>query len=105
MSDNNQSAAQSASADPALFLSNFFLDVEEEVERARGKFPDTAKLSLAMTEEFGEVVKALLDQEQKPEKGLTSREVYEEIVQAAAMAARLATEGDTLFPKYKPQEV
>lgn len=78
---------------------SFLFDVKAEVVNARSKFSNV-DLAHAMTEEFGEVIKALLDQKQKGK--VSSREIYEECVQAAAMALRLATEGDPCFPGYIP---
>lgn len=77
----------------------FMFDVKAEATTARTKFPNT-DLAHAMTEEFGEVIKALMDQKQKDK--VSSSDIYKECVQAAAMAMRLATEGDPCFPKYKP---
>jgi hypothetical protein len=77
----------------------FFLDVKKEVVSARSKFSNT-DLAHAFTEEFGEVIKSLLDQKQKNK--VSSEEIYKECVQAAAMAMRLALEGDPCFPKYQP---
>jgi hypothetical protein len=78
---------------------SFMFDVKAEVVKAREKFSNL-DLAHAMTEEFGEVIKALLDQKQKNK--VSSEEIYRECVQAAAMAMRLATEGDPCFPKYFP---
>lgn len=77
----------------------FMYDVKAEAQAARLLFTNT-DLVLAMAEEFGEVVKAILDQKQK--KGVLSEEIRKECVQAAAMAMRLATEGDPCFPGYAP---
>lgn len=64
----------------------FLRDVHAEVERAREKFPDPDASMTALTEEVGELAQAFLD---KP-----WTEVYKEAVQVAAMALRVATEGD-----------
>ena len=64
----------------------FFRAVLKELEHARRAFPATHHLGLALTEEVGEVAKALLDESQS--------RVYAECVQVAAMALRVATEGD-----------
>jgi NTP pyrophosphatase (non-canonical NTP hydrolase) len=69
-----------------IFRNDFDLDVAREVESARSKFPRPDGLLAALTEEVGEVARALLD---KPWS-----EVYAEAVQVAAMAQRLAQEGD-----------
>lgn len=65
---------------------DFLSDVSAEVLRAREKFPDASKSMTALTEEVGELAKALLDESDK--------RVYEEAVQVAVMALRVATEGD-----------
>ena len=67
-------------------MSDFLNDVYREVIRARQKFPSPEGLMAALTEEVGEVAKAVLD-EPWPN-------VYGECVQAAAMALRLAEERD-----------
>jgi NTP pyrophosphatase (non-canonical NTP hydrolase) len=83
-----------ANAEEAL-NSNFDLTVEDrrfmqevaaEIAKARAKFPDTEITTLAFSEESGELVKAVLDE--------PKASVRKEAVQVAAMACRLATEGD-----------
>lgn len=66
----------------AVFLS----DVEVEVSRAIKKFPMPNACLAALTEELGELAKALMDE--------PSGRVYSEAVQVAAMACRVAIEGD-----------
>ena len=61
-------------------------DIDTEVAMARQKFPDPRGLMMALTEEVGEVAKALADE--SPER------IREECIQVAAMAIRLAEEGD-----------
>lgn len=80
---------------------DFLYDMKSETINARSKFSNV-DLALALTEEFGEIIKALLDQKQK--KRGTSSDIYNECVQAAAMAMRLATEGDPNFPDYVPPQ-
>lgn len=64
-----------------------FLDqVRAELARARSKFPGDRIMTLAMAEEFGELVKAVLDE--------PSSDVRKEAVQTAAMAARVVLDGD-----------
>jgi NTP pyrophosphatase (non-canonical NTP hydrolase) len=60
--------------------------VQEEVSRARKKFPTNKHLVVALVEEVGEVAKALQDE--------TREQLIAELVQVAAMALRLAVEGD-----------
>jgi hypothetical protein len=64
----------------------FARDMVTEVIRARVKFPTADHLTLAMAEEAGELVKAMLDE--------PPHQVRTEAVQTAAMACRLALEGD-----------
>lgn len=64
----------------------FFADVAREVDRARAKFPKPDALLTALTEEVGEVAKAMLDE--------SAAHVRAEAIQVAAMALRLALEGD-----------
>lgn len=67
--------------------------VQEELVRARAKFPDPDHLTLALAEEAGEVVKAVLDLRfGKP--GATREALHAEIIQTIAMCVRLLEEGD-----------
>lgn len=81
--------------------------IDEELGRARSKFPKTRHVMNALTEEVGELAQALLDQEYKSgenmfkDVGLNSK-VRKEAIQVAAMAIRLLEEGDTTFPTYVP---
>lgn len=69
----------------------FLLAVASEVRRARLKFPEQASqiTGLALAEESGEAVKALLHTLEG--KG-NEQQLYSECVQTAAMALRLAME-------------
>ena len=60
--------------------------VHAEVGRARGLFPRPDGLLAALVEEVGEVARALLSE--------SDQRVREECIQVAAMAIRLAEEGD-----------
>ena len=64
----------------------FLRDVKREVERARIKFPQPNAVMCALTEEVGELAKAMMDEPRV--------RVWAEAVQVAAMAARAAVEGD-----------
>lgn len=79
----------------------FDADVSAELARARAKFPGNTLQLAALSEEVGELAKALLDH--RSGKG-TAEEVYAEAVQVAAMACRVAVEGDSTFP-YDPAQV
>lgn len=60
--------------------------VRAELRRAREKFPQNDCMMTALTEEVGELAKALMDE--------SSDRVIKEAVQVAVMAVRVATEGD-----------
>lgn len=60
--------------------------VYAEVRRAQIKFPGTELVMTALTEEVGELAKALLDE--------SWENVIKEAIQVAAMAMRVAVEGD-----------
>lgn len=64
----------------------FLAEVLDEVLRARAKFPGDRVMGLALAEEFGELVKAVLDE--SPDR------VRREAVQTAAMCVRLVLDGD-----------
>ena len=64
----------------------FLLNVEQETLLAIKKFPEPWGLMTALTEEVGELAKALMDE--------SSDRVWKEAVQVAAMALRVAVEGD-----------
>ncbi|KAF0801803.1 hypothetical protein A6D6_04241 [Alcanivorax xiamenensis] len=64
----------------------FLGEVVAELERARRLFPGDRIMGLALAEEFGELIKALLDEPGKA--------VWKEAVQTAVMAARVAIDGD-----------
>lgn len=80
-------------------LYSLFNSVEGEVLSAMQKFPSNKHLGLAFAEEAGELVKAVLDFEQK---GGDKAQIRKEAIQAMAMAARLLLEGDasTKFKGY-----
>lgn len=71
-------------------MSGFLEAVGAETERARAKFPGARHQCVALVEEVGEVARALLD-------GEGSERIWAECVQVAAMAQRIAEEGDLDF--------
>lgn len=73
----------------------FLIDVIEETHRARKLFPTNEHQLAAFSEEAGEVAKAFIDHSRGDG---TAEELYTECVQAAAMALRLAIDGDQSFP-------
>lgn len=64
----------------------FLRDVKREIERACMKFPHSNAVMCALTEEVGELAKAMMDE--------PKHRVWAEAIQVAAMAARAAVEGD-----------
>ena len=67
--------------------------VAAEVKRARKKFPGENATNAALVEEVGEVSTALMFEPWDA--------VIAEAVQVAAMAVRLATEGDSTFKDWR----
>lgn len=78
---------------------SFWDDASAESNRARGLFPHTEDMLTALFEEVGELANALLENKRGNK---SHRDVYNEAVQVAAMAKRLACEGDSNFP-YHPE--
>jgi len=74
----------------------WFLDVADELRRARAKFPGTDLLTTAFAEEAGELVKAILDNYNGKQSDL-----YTEAIQTIAMVVRLLEEGDPVH-RLKP---
>lgn len=77
-----------------LLTAKMLNDIVEELKRARKKFPDNNHKLTALNEEVGELNKAMLEFEYG---NIDSDEVYKEAVQVAAMAIRVAVEGDSTF--------
>ena len=61
-------------------------EIDDELARARKKFPDAAGAMCALTEEVGELAKAVLDE--------PAARVRREAVQVICMAVRIIQEGD-----------
>lgn len=76
---------------------DFDLDyaIQRELSRARHLFPSPAGSLAALTEEVGELAKAVLDESQD--------RVIAEAVQVAVMAIRVATEGDPTLDEIRKQ--
>lgn len=81
--DLDEIAAVALQADP---VEDFLDQVRAELTRARALFPGDRIMTLAMAEEFGELVKAVLDE--------PAANVRKEAVQTAVMAARVVLDGD-----------
>lgn len=75
----------------------FLYDVEQEIKRARSKFPGDNLTLVALMEEVGELAQAALHIH---EGGYSKWDkVWSEAVQVAVMAMRMATEGDATVAK------
>ena len=74
-------------------LDKFLSEVKSEVIRARTKFPGRRIMGLALAEEFGELMKAMLDEH--------LANVRKEAVQTAAMCIRVAVEGDESIDEWR----
>lgn len=72
---------------------DFLREVKAELQRARAKFPDSSGSMTALTEEVGELAKALLDE--------PLVRVRKEAVQVAVMAIRVAIDGDPTLNEYR----
>jgi nicotinic acid phosphoribosyltransferase len=75
----------------------FLKAVAAEVKRARGLFPGENATNAALVEEVGEVSTALMFE--------PWHNVIAEAVQVAAMACRLAVEGDATFREWRDKTV
>lgn len=71
----------------------FLIEVAHEHERAVGLFPSSEASMCALTEEVGELAKAML--EESPER------IRKEAIQVAVMAMRVAIEGDPSLDGYR----
>lgn len=81
----------------------FLAEVLDEARRARSKFPNGRETNLpALIEEVGEFVRALLQHTHEPDKKVSAEDVWREAIQTAAMACRLAVEGDARFQYAMP---
>ena len=76
-------------------LNTTFINLQREVEGARTKFPKNQHKLAALQEEAGELAQALIDHSRG---NATPQQVYKEAIQVAAMAVRVAEEGDASFP-------
>lgn len=76
-------------------IGQFLLEAKVETYRAKDLFPSSDGLMTALTEEVGELAKALMEE--------SKDRVYEEALQVAAMACRVATEGDPTLDEVRKQ--
>ena len=72
-----------------------FIMIRDELKAAREAFPGQTHMLCAMVEEVGELAKALMEHDRQ--QGTSVQEVLREAVQVAAMAIRVAVEGDDNF--------
>ena len=70
-------------------------DISKEINSARKQFPGNEDMMVALVEEVGELAQALIDHKRGKQ---SSSDVYAEAIQVAAMAIRIAQEGDSGFP-------
>jgi NTP pyrophosphatase (non-canonical NTP hydrolase) len=75
-----------------IYDDQFLKDVKAELLRARTKFPGDNLNMVALMEEVGELAQAALHIREG--KHNEWRKVWDEAVQVAVMALRMATEGD-----------
>lgn len=73
--------------------------IRGELQQAREKFPNNTFMLPALNEEVGELNKAMMEHSRG--ENVTAVEVYNEAIQVAAMAIRIAVEGDADFT-YEP---
>jgi hypothetical protein len=71
------------------------MDIADEVQRARFKFPNNSRLYAAFNEACGEVGRVLCERQEQ-------RAWYNELKQVAAMAIRLMEEGDPAYEETRP---
>lgn len=81
---------------------NIITEILYELNRARSKFPDNVDILPALTEEVGELNQALIQHKHEPHKNKTHEHIFQEAIQTAVMAIRVASEGDPNFP-YHPE--
>lgn len=72
-----------------------YIMIRNEVNAARDKFPKTTHMLAALVEEVGELSQAMVEHDRA--QGTSVQEVLREAVQVAAMAVRIAVEGDDNF--------
>ena len=72
-----------------------FIMIRDELKAAREAFPGQTHMLAAMVEEVGELAQAIMQHDRQ--QGTSVQEVLREAVQVAAMAIRIAVEGDDNF--------
>lgn len=92
--DKKERRARTAQENNTTF---WLVELENEIGRARAKFPGNNHLLAALTEEVGELAKELL------QHGNTA-DARKEAIQVACIAMRIATEGAKEFDTLTEQE-
>jgi len=72
-----------------------FTMIRDELAAARKAFPGSTHMLCALVEEVGELAQAMMQHDRK--EGTSAIEILREAVQVAAMAMRVAIEGDENF--------
>jgi len=81
-----------ASTEPPADLRVLFIEVFDEYRRALKKFPEPNTNWLALDEEKGELIKAILDRKYSDQA--TLQDIRKEFIQTTAMLLRLWFHGD-----------
>ncbi|MFQ5742003.1 MAG: hypothetical protein ACE5HV_00260 [Acidobacteriota bacterium] len=75
--------------------------IDDEIARARRRFPEGDMLFAALVEEVGETAEALIEFSRRgtpsQKRAVSLDDVRKELVQVAAMAIRLRVEGDRYY--------
>ena len=79
-----------------------FRAIRGELQQARRSFPGTRYMLSALAEEVGELNQAMMEHSRGENR--TAAEIYNEAIQVAAMAIRIAVEGDSDFD-YEPYAI
>ena len=82
-------------------IDRFWYCLESEYQGAMNKFPGNRCNVAALMEEVGELSQALLQLQFEPKKNKTRADVYQEAIQVAAMAMKIALNGSSEFPAYE----
>lgn len=92
-SDRNSATLTTAYDDEGAALGKFLATIINELLAARIKFPSSECSMVALTEEVGELAKAMLDESEE--------RILKESAQVATMAIRVALEGDISIEDYR----
>lgn len=83
-------------------MNSFLNEVAVETAYIQQKWPGNVNNLAALTEEVGELAKAMLEREYEPKKSVGREQIYREAVQVAAVALKIALFGDDSFSKSAP---